>query len=331
MRGPKRRLRRLESQITATLPGLHWSQDQDQDQDQDQANPFEAASQPPVPARAVPAGPMPRELIVAARQAGETEFSVVLDLVGATAAVIISGEGDPREWWTAVWTIAGPEVGVTSEPDIRIDALPAGLSVVAVSRASGELTVSVAAEIEPGRQLPAALAAVRAVLSETRSSSRRPGRSSGGAPRARAAAAIGAAVLLTTAVTGILALAEHHQSRTVRLSDPSTAPTPGRDVPAGRAGHTAPPATASGTSRARAGHNTAPAGHRGTGPRPSASGRPTARPGPSATPSPPTSSGPLPIPPLPTTSSAPDPTATPTPSPTSSNGCVTFLGIRMCL
>ena len=57
----------------------------------------------------VPSMPMPPELAAAGREARDTEFPVHLDIGGTEAIAVIGGQGDPREWWTAIWTIAAPQ------------------------------------------------------------------------------------------------------------------------------------------------------------------------------------------------------------------------------
>ena len=58
---------------------------------------------------ALPSKPMPQELLAAARDLHPREYPVRLDVAGTEAIAVIAGEGDPREWWTAIWQIAGPQ------------------------------------------------------------------------------------------------------------------------------------------------------------------------------------------------------------------------------
>jgi hypothetical protein len=56
----------------------------------------------------VPAAPMPPELAAAARELRPRDVPVRLDLGGTEVVVVIGGEGDPREWWQAIWQLAAP-------------------------------------------------------------------------------------------------------------------------------------------------------------------------------------------------------------------------------
>jgi hypothetical protein len=60
-------------------------------------------------AASVPCSPMPPELLAAAREVRARDTPVRLDVAGAEVIAVIGGEGDPREWWTAIWQIARPE------------------------------------------------------------------------------------------------------------------------------------------------------------------------------------------------------------------------------
>jgi hypothetical protein len=57
----------------------------------------------------VPSGPMPPGLVAAARELQAQDFPVRLDVTGRDVIAVIGGggEGDPREWWNAIWQIAG--------------------------------------------------------------------------------------------------------------------------------------------------------------------------------------------------------------------------------
>jgi hypothetical protein len=59
----------------------------------------------PVPA---PSAPMPPTLVAAARDSRAQDFPVHLDVAGTEVVAVIGGAGDPREWWTAIWQMAGP-------------------------------------------------------------------------------------------------------------------------------------------------------------------------------------------------------------------------------
>jgi hypothetical protein len=55
----------------------------------------------------VPAAPMPAGLLAAAREHGPRQAPVRLDVAGTEVIAVIGGPGDPREWWSAVWQVAG--------------------------------------------------------------------------------------------------------------------------------------------------------------------------------------------------------------------------------
>jgi hypothetical protein len=55
-----------------------------------------------------PAAPMPPSLLAAARDLRSWDVPVRLDIAGAKAVAIVGGSGDPREWWSAIWQLAGP-------------------------------------------------------------------------------------------------------------------------------------------------------------------------------------------------------------------------------
>ena len=57
----------------------------------------------------VPAAPMPPGLAAAARELRSHDTAVRLDVAGADLVAVVGGPGDPREWWTAIWQLAGPE------------------------------------------------------------------------------------------------------------------------------------------------------------------------------------------------------------------------------
>lgn len=56
----------------------------------------------------VPLAPMPPELVAAARELRQRDVPVRLDIGGAEVIAVIGGEGDPREWWQAIWQLAAP-------------------------------------------------------------------------------------------------------------------------------------------------------------------------------------------------------------------------------
>ena len=55
----------------------------------------------------VPAAPMPPALVAAARRQAR-DVAVRLDVAGTEAIAIVGEVGDPRAWWTAIWSLAGP-------------------------------------------------------------------------------------------------------------------------------------------------------------------------------------------------------------------------------
>ncbi len=85
----------------------------------------------------MPSAPMPGELVAAARVTSEDDVPVRLEFalagasVVAVVAVVGSAEGDPREWWTAIWQLAQPEAG--RPRGLQLLPLPAGLAAVAVT------------------------------------------------------------------------------------------------------------------------------------------------------------------------------------------------------
>jgi hypothetical protein len=56
---------------------------------------------------AVPDAPMPPALVAAARETRSADVPVHLDVAGVEVVAVIGGPGDPREWWTAIWHLAG--------------------------------------------------------------------------------------------------------------------------------------------------------------------------------------------------------------------------------
>ena len=50
---------------------------------------------------------MPASLLAAVGDRGETSSAVRLDVGGQDVIAIIGGPGDPREWWSAMWHLAG--------------------------------------------------------------------------------------------------------------------------------------------------------------------------------------------------------------------------------
>ncbi len=61
-----------------------------------------AAQQP------VPLAPMPPSLVAAAADARSRDVPVRLSVAGTEVIAVVSGDGDPRQWWTAIWGLTGP-------------------------------------------------------------------------------------------------------------------------------------------------------------------------------------------------------------------------------
>jgi hypothetical protein len=59
----------------------------------------------------VPSAPMPPSLLAAARELHRRDVPVRLDVGGAEVIAVVGGEGDPREWWTAIWQLTSPAGG----------------------------------------------------------------------------------------------------------------------------------------------------------------------------------------------------------------------------
>jgi hypothetical protein len=57
--------------------------------------------------RVVPSAPMPAGLLAAAGEDTERDAAVRLEVSGKDVIAIVGGPGDPREWWSAVWHLAG--------------------------------------------------------------------------------------------------------------------------------------------------------------------------------------------------------------------------------
>jgi hypothetical protein len=56
----------------------------------------------------VPSAPMPAGLLAAARELHSQDRPVRIDVAGNEVIAVVGGDGgDPREWWNAIWQIAG--------------------------------------------------------------------------------------------------------------------------------------------------------------------------------------------------------------------------------
>src|ERR1700761_3544174 len=292
----------------------------------------------------VPSVPMPAELLAAAREARDV-LAVRLDLEGASVVAVIGGEGDPRQWWTAIWRVAGPDASVPLSVGPRLQALPAGLSALAIHHGAGEPALWVSDSIEPQRQRAAVQVALGASQDADGGSRRRARRDAvlarfgalGQPGRIRAAVALTALVLVAASVAIAVPLGRPQQERFAarpaqnqagRQSGAGPAAATGGNGPVGGVsggpGTTSHPGTpgasASPTPRGR-GHSTSrpspdPTGSRAPSPSPSASGPPTSPASPTPT--------------SPVSSSQPSPSPVPSASPSSGN-CVVILGIQVCV
>ncbi|MGB6455465.1 MAG: hypothetical protein WBH47_13370 [Streptosporangiaceae bacterium] len=57
----------------------------------------------------VPDAPVPPALIAAAGERRSEDVPVRLDVPGGEVFAVVGGPGDPREWWTAIWRLTGPD------------------------------------------------------------------------------------------------------------------------------------------------------------------------------------------------------------------------------
>lgn len=97
-----RRLRRLEDEVAETRA--------EQDDLRRRLELFEmiaSAAGAPV-AGLPPSGPMPPELVAAAREMRSDDVPVRLNIGGTDVVAVVGGTGDPREWWTAIWQLIRP-------------------------------------------------------------------------------------------------------------------------------------------------------------------------------------------------------------------------------
>jgi hypothetical protein len=103
----RRRLRRLEGDLVAARA--------DQAELRRRLEQFEmiAAAAGASADRPVPEAPMPLSLVAAARELRQHDVPVRIDVAGSEVVAVIGGEGDPRQWWTAIWELARP-TGETS-------------------------------------------------------------------------------------------------------------------------------------------------------------------------------------------------------------------------
>jgi hypothetical protein len=96
----RRRLQRLEDELARALA--------DQASLRSRLDLFEtiAAAAGTTQGHPVPVSPMPAGLVAAGREVRSEDFPVRLDVAGSEVIAVIGGEGDPREWWNAIWHLA---------------------------------------------------------------------------------------------------------------------------------------------------------------------------------------------------------------------------------
>lgn len=58
---------------------------------------------------AMPAAPVPPALIAAAGEQRSDDVPVRLDVAGDEVYAVVGGPGDAREWWSAIWRLAGSD------------------------------------------------------------------------------------------------------------------------------------------------------------------------------------------------------------------------------
>ena len=52
---------------------------------------------------------MPPSLVAAASDPRLQDIPVRLDIAGAEVIAVVGSDGDPREWWTAIWRATGAQ------------------------------------------------------------------------------------------------------------------------------------------------------------------------------------------------------------------------------
>jgi plasmid stabilization system protein ParE len=102
-RGARRRLRRLEEELASAK-----AERADLSRRLELFETIAAAAGAPEAGRP-PSAPLPPALIAAAREPGVQDVPVRLDVGGAEVIAVVDSDGDPREWWTAIWQLASPE------------------------------------------------------------------------------------------------------------------------------------------------------------------------------------------------------------------------------
>jgi hypothetical protein len=54
-----------------------------------------------------PEAPVPPALVAAAGERRSADVPVRLDVADSEVFAVVGGPGDPREWWAAIWQLAG--------------------------------------------------------------------------------------------------------------------------------------------------------------------------------------------------------------------------------
>ncbi len=54
-----------------------------------------------------PDAPVPPALVAVAGERRSSDVPVRLDVAGSEVFAVVGGPGDPGEWWTAIWQLAG--------------------------------------------------------------------------------------------------------------------------------------------------------------------------------------------------------------------------------
>jgi hypothetical protein len=64
-----------------------------------------AAAAGAVPKAPAPPAPLPPALAAAASQVRSRDAPVRVEVEGTEVIAVIGGEGDPQEWWSAIWQL----------------------------------------------------------------------------------------------------------------------------------------------------------------------------------------------------------------------------------
>jgi hypothetical protein len=110
------------------------------------------------PSRPVLAVPVPPALRSAACDLRGRNVAVRLDVGGVEAVAVVSGPGDPLQWWAAIWDMIWPAAVI----DVSDVTLPPGLNAVAWRDLDDDLNLYVPDALPPSRQRAAARKAMQA-------------------------------------------------------------------------------------------------------------------------------------------------------------------------